>query len=211
MVFLGTALGFSIMLTPTYEASIRILVGQEQNSEQAGSDLQNVVMGLQQLTQTVAEDIKSRPVADAVIQRLSLPTTAEDFLAHLRVEQVPRTQLIQVYYSDSSPEKAQQVANTIGEVYSEEVSEVSPSANNAITATVREGAEAPDEPVSPNIVLNSGLGLIVGLMLGIGVAFFGEYLNDSWRSAGKVEQFGVTNGARGGKKETKEVEETKER
>jgi capsular polysaccharide biosynthesis protein len=188
--------GLSLLQTPTYEASIKMVLGQERQSDEPG-DLQNVVLGLQQLTQTVAEDIKSRPVADSVIQELGLSMTAEELIAHLRVEQLPRTQLIQVHYTDPSPERAQQVADTIGEVYSEQISEVSPSANNTITASVREGAEMPDEPVSPALGRNVGLALVVGLMVGIGVAFLGEYLHDNRRGPEKeTEQFGGTRSAR---------------
>jgi capsular polysaccharide biosynthesis protein len=195
ILFTGMVAGLSLLQTPTYEASIKMVIGQERQSDEPG-DLQNVVMGLQQLTQTVAEDIKSRPVADAVIQELGLSMTAEELIAHLRVEQVPRTQLIQVYYTDPSPERAQLVANTIGEVYSEQISEVSPSANNTITATVREGAEMPDEPVSPDLVRNVGLALVVGLMVGIGVAFLGEYLHNNWRRpVEETERFGGTRSA----------------
>jgi len=200
-LLVGISVGSSLVQTPTYEASIRILVGEERASGAPGGDLQSVVLGLQQLTQTVAEDIKSRPVADAVIQRLSLPMTAEGFLNHVSVEQVPRTQLVEVHYSDPSPERAQQVANAIGEVYSEQVSELSPSANNTITATVREEAWVPVEPVSPNIVLNSVLALIAGLMLGIGVAFLAEYVNNGRLSAGERKQVGGTNPARDKKME----------
>jgi capsular polysaccharide biosynthesis protein len=45
----------------------------------------------------------------------------------------------------------------------------------------------PDEPVSPNPVRNGILALALGLMLGVGLAFLLEYLDDSWRSPEEVE------------------------
>ncbi len=169
-----------------YEASIKLLVGQEQRSgtaSQLGSDVQ----GLQQLTQTVADLVNTRPVAEAVIDRLDLEVSPEGFLENLGVEPVANTQTIQVSYTDPDPEQAQEIANTVGDVFSEQVSEVSPSAN-AITATVWEQAVAPDEPVSPDPVRNGALALVLGLMLGVGLAFLLEYLDDSWRSPEEVEQ-----------------------
>ena len=74
------------------------------------------------------------------------------------MEQVPNTQWIEVHYTDSSPERAQRVANAVGDVFSKQVSEVSSSAN-AITATVWERAVVPGEPVTPNPVRYSLLAL----------------------------------------------------
>lgn len=186
-VLTGAIVGFSLAQTPMYEASITILIGQERGSGTPGN-LGSDVQGLQQLTQTMTEGVNSRPVAEAVIQQHDLRMTPEDFLEdYLSVEQINATQFIQVDYRDPSPERARLVANTVGEVFSEQVSEISPSAND-VTATVWELAEVPDEPVSPNLVLNAGLALVIGLMFGVGLAFLLEYLDDSWRSPEEAEQ-----------------------
>jgi capsular exopolysaccharide synthesis family protein len=49
-------------------------------------------------------------------------------------------------------------------------------------------AEVPITPVRPNRVLNIGLGLLIGLALGIGMAFFIEYLNNTVNTAEEVER-----------------------
>lgn len=185
-VVVGTTIGYSLTQTPLYEASIKLLVGQAQRDE--NDQLSSEVQGLQLLTETMAEAVSTRPVAEAVIQELNLRISQEDFLEeNLSVEQVGTTTFIEVSYEDPNPERAQQVANTIGEVFSRRVSEVSPSAN-AITATVWERAAVPDDPVSPNILLNMLVALVTGTMLGVGLAFLLEYLDDSWRSPEEVEQ-----------------------
>lgn len=188
-VLTGAAVGFSLLQTPVYEASIKILVGQER-----GITEPSVGVGdLQQLTKTMAEGVNSRPVVEDVVRELNLGTNSEDFLGRLSVEQVPNTQFIQVRYRDSSPERAQQIANAVGDVFSEQISQVSPSAN-AVTATVWERAAAPDTPVSPNPLRNGLLALALGLMLGVGLALLLEYLDDSWRSPEEAEQVsGVPN------------------
>jgi len=183
-VLTGVVVGFSLAQTPMYEASIKILVGQERGITQDP----NYALGLQQLTQTMVGGVSSRPVAEAVISQEDLRMTTGEFLGeHLSVEQEPNTQWIQVTYRDSSPERARQVANTVGDVFSRQVSEVSPSAN-AITATVWERAVVPDEPVTPKPVRNGLLALALGLVLGIGLAFLLEYLDDSWNSPEEMEQ-----------------------
>ena len=187
LVLTGVSVGFSLVQTPKYEASIKILVGQEEGSEVPAGGLGGEVQGLQQITQTMAEGVNSRPVAEAVIRQLNLQTTPEDLQKHLNVEQVRATQFIQVDFTDTSPERAQRVANAVGGAFSEQVSEVSPSAN-AVTATVWEQAELPGEPVSPKPVRNGLLALALGVMLGVALAFLLEYLDDSWRSPEEVEE-----------------------
>jgi succinoglycan biosynthesis transport protein ExoP len=176
----GAATGISLMITPQYEASTKILVGQGSESV-APNGLQNDVLGLQTLTQTVVESITSRSVAEAVIQQLDLPIGPEDFLAHLTAEQIKATQFIEVRYEDSDPKRAQQVANTIGEVVSQQVSEVSSSAYD-VTATVWDSAQVPDQPVRPNLILYIGVALVVGSMLGVALACLREYWTDRRKS-----------------------------
>jgi len=184
IVLTGAAVGFSLAQTPMYEASIKILVGQERGT----SETPVGVYDLQQLSRTMAGGVASRPVAEAVIRQQDLRITTNEFLEkHLSVEQEPETQWIQVNYRDSNPETAQRVANAVGDVFSKQISEVSPSAN-AITATVWERAVVPDEPVSPNPIRNGLLALVLGLMIGVGLAFLVEYLDDSWRSPEEMEQ-----------------------
>ncbi len=185
-VLAGSAVGFSFLQTPTYEASIKILVGQEQEGG-APNNLGSDVQGLQQITQTMAEAVSTRPVAEAVIQEQNLRTTPEDFLENLGVEQVASTQFIEVTYEDTSPEEARRITNTVGEVFSDQVSEISPSAN-AITATVWEEAAVPDSPASPNLLRDGLLALVLGTMLGAGLAFLLEHLDDSWRSPEEAER-----------------------
>jgi len=190
VVVAGVSLVISLMQTPTYAASIKILVGQESGfvSEGPGN-----AAPLQDLTRTMTEGIKSRPIAEEVIQRLGLPMTPEALIGALEVEQLPETQFMQVTYRDSSPERAEQVANALGDVFAEQVSDVSQSAR-ALTATVWEPAVTPAAPVSPNTMRNVLVGLALGLVLGTGLAFLLEYLDDSWRTPEEAEQVsGVPN------------------
>jgi capsular polysaccharide biosynthesis protein len=182
-VLVGIALGISFVQTPIYESSIKILVGQRSGIAGSPAD----VTGLQQLTQTMAEGLSSRRVAEGVIRREGLQMSPEDFLDHLSVEQINATQFIQVTYTDTNPQRAQRVANTVGEVFSTEISRVSPG-TTTVSARVWDRAVAPKDPVSPYPLRNGLFALVIGLTFGIGLAYLLEYLDDSWRSAEEVEQ-----------------------
>src|SRR5215217_8245177 len=66
IVLTGITVGFTLMQTPTYEASTKILVGQKRETGDP-TNLGSDVEGLQQLTRTLAEAVSSRPLAEAVI------------------------------------------------------------------------------------------------------------------------------------------------
>jgi capsular polysaccharide biosynthesis protein len=178
--------GYSLAQTPVYEASVKLLVGQKEASSRP-DNLSGNVEGLQKLTDTMAQAANSRPVAEAVIQQLGLQTDPQTFLSNLSVRTVTDTQFIQVSYRDPSPKRAQQVADAVGEEFSKQISTVSPSAD-AITATVWEPAQVPTDPVSPRLKFNIVFALVVGLMLGVGLAFLLEFLDSSWRSPEEAEQ-----------------------
>ena len=168
----GATVALSLVQTPMYEASARILVGQRGTDE-----IPEDVFDLQQLTQTMTEAVHSRPVAEEVIRRLDLRETPEDLLQNMTAEQINATQFIQVDYRDPDPQRAEEVANTTGEVFSEQISEVSPSASS-ITATVWENATVPDRPVSPSPVRNGAIALATGVMLGIALVLLLDHLDE---------------------------------
>jgi polysaccharide biosynthesis transport protein len=184
----GVAVGLSFAQTPTYEASIKVLVGQK-----GGTDQPLSVTDLQLLTQTVVEAAATRPVADAVIQRLDLQTTPQTFLDNLDAEQVEATQFVELTYTDTDPEKARRVANTIGQVLSDRMTAID-TGDTTLTAGVWETAALPRDPASPAPVRNGIVALVAGVLLGAMLAFLLEYLDDTWRSPEEVEHIsGKTN------------------
>lgn len=177
------AVNLSLAQTPQYEASARILIAHEQGDLVTGGPGQ----GLQELIPTVADLVSTRPIANAVIQELDLQMTEGEFLRNLTVHQVESTQSIEISYRSSDSEGARDIANAVAGTVSARISEVNLGAE-AITVTVWEQAVAPDAPVSPDPVRNGLLALAIGLLLGLGVALFLEYLDDSLRSPQEVEQ-----------------------
>lgn len=185
IVVTGSALGFSLAQAPAYQASVKILVGQRSTQD---TNLSGDVAALQDLTLTVAEAADTMPVAQEVVERLSLPDqSAAGVLQSMEAEQDPGTMFVDISYTSSDRKKAQLTANAIGEVLSEKVSEVSLGAN-AITATVWAPATLPQNPVSPNPLRNAAIALVLGSFLGVALAFLLEYLDDRWDSPEQVEE-----------------------
>ena len=181
----GSALGFSLLQTPTYEASVMILVGQNTTGDMPSAV---DVSDLQELATTVAQAVPTTPIAETVVERLNLQEeSANAVLENISAEPDPGTMFVNVSYKDSDPEKAQLIANTIGKVLSDKISEVSVGAN-AITATVWEPATLPGTPVSPDPIRDGIIAFVLGSLLGVVLAFLLEYVSSSWDSPEEVEE-----------------------
>jgi capsular polysaccharide biosynthesis protein len=112
--------------------------------------------------------IDSRPVAEEAIRRLGLQMEPAELLEILTVEQVENTSFIVLSYKGTDPVQAKQIANTVGKVSSELISERS-AAGSKLRATVYEDAIVPTTPVSPTPLRNGLLALIVGLAISAGL------------------------------------------
>jgi len=194
----GLAAGFEFVQAPVYEASVKILVAQERPGA-APEDLldpgglSGEIEGLQQVNLTMVEAVQTRPIAEGVIERLGLQMSPEELLHNMEAEQVHTSQFIQVNYEASTPQKAQLIANTIGDVFSERTSELQTSVN-PISAKVWERAEAPEGPVGPGPLRTVLVGSALGAMLGVALAFLLEHFRGGWRSPEEAERIsGVPN------------------
>ena len=160
----------SLWQTPTYEASAQVLVEEGSPAQGAGNGkiqlIPNAPAGetLRALTQTTMMAIETRPVAEEAIQRLGLRMKPAELLDRLTVEQDAGTSFIRLTYEDTDPVKATKIVNTVGEVFSEFISERS----STFTAPVWEKAAVPESPVSPHPLRNGLLTLVIGLVLCVG-------------------------------------------
>lgn len=203
IVFMGIALVYSFTQTPIYEAYIKVLVvGQSPNnvsyvpnpsqpapnaSERAVA-FQSEVQGLGGIVETVVQAITTNPVAEATVQRLGSEKGADEVLGNLRANRLEETQFIEVFYRDPDPVEAQRVINAMGEVLPDEVQAVSPS-TDAVAISLWDEASLPSTPVSPDPIRNGGLGLLLGGVLGVCLAFLLERLDKRrCRSPEQVER-----------------------
>lgn len=184
-VFAGFATGLSLLQTPHYKASITMLIGQEKSGGQSAGETPG---SMKDLMPTMTTAVDSRSVAEGVIRRLNLSMAPAQLLANLSAKQIPETQFIEVSYTDSDPQRAEQVANAIGAEFSERALDMNATADAALTASVWQSAVAPQEPISPQPLRNGLMALALGGVLGVALAFLLDYLAPRWRSPEEVEQ-----------------------
>jgi non-specific protein-tyrosine kinase len=181
----GLVVAYSLQQTPIYAASIKILVGQRADVDPIVAP---PIAELQEWAVTMAEAIDSHRIAEATIQRYNLPMTPDALVANLDAKSsVEGSQFIEVTYRDPNRARAKEVANAVGTVFSDHIEVLSPNAEG-VTATVWEKAAMPVSPISPDPVRNGVVALMVGSVIGVGLAFLLEHLDDRWRSPEEAEQ-----------------------
>ena len=181
----GLVVAYSLKQTPIYATSIKIVVGQRADVDPIVAP---PISDLQQWAMTMAEAIDSHRIAEDTIQRYDLPMTPDALVANLSAESsVEGSQFIEVTYTDPNRARAKEVANAVGTVFSDHIEDLSPNAEG-VTATVWEKAAMPVSPISPNPVRNGVLALMVGGIIGVGLVFLLEHLDDRWRSPEEAEQ-----------------------
>jgi capsular exopolysaccharide synthesis family protein len=101
----------------------------------------------------------------------------------------PETVILQITAQDPDPTAARDVAQAYAEQLKRLVANLeTPEGKRAplVSVSIVDNAQVPGSPVSPQPVRNLGLALILGLLLGVGVAVLRELLDTSVSSAEDV-------------------------
>lgn len=171
------------LLTPIYQTSTQILVNQEQ-TEATQLTNQNIQTDLQ-LINTYSVIIKSPAILDQVAQQLDLGLTAEQLNSKITVSNAENSQVVNVSVEDADPAIAVDIANTTADVFQTEILELMNVDNVSILspAVLKEDPT----PIKPNPMLNMAIAAVIGLMLGLGIAFLLEYLDTTIKSDQDIE------------------------
>ncbi|MDR3543902.1 MAG: Wzz/FepE/Etk N-terminal domain-containing protein [Desulfosporosinus sp.] len=175
------------MIKPVYQASTTLIVGKKAAEEgQAATQMldNNVLLANQQLAKTYATIAQSRTVEQAVIKDLNLPMTVGELDGLITIDQVKTTEILEIMVTNTNPDLAASIANTMAQEFSKAVIEIKKVDSVSIVDT----AVTPDKPVKPNKTLNILIALVVGLMAAVGVVFLLEYLDDTLKTSADVEK-----------------------
>lgn len=167
---------------PLYSASTTLYVGK--NTDQFGIQYSDLSLG-SNLIYDYREIVKSKLVAYEVIDELGLRMSAGALAGRISVNQKDMTRVIQITVTDPDPQMAMDIANTVAEVFKRKVVEIMQLEN----VQVIDKAELPRFPVSPNKRMNYLVGILAGLVLGVGLVFLIEFLDDTVKTPEDVQKY----------------------
>lgn len=173
-----------LFLTPIYSSSTQILVNQTSEEANGQINTQDIQANLQ-LINTYSGIIKSPAILSKVIEEIDLKITPSSLNSAVTVNVVQNSQILAISVQNSNQVKAAEIANTIATVFQEEIVTLM----NVDNVNILAPAEIPEKPspIKPNPKLNMALAAVVGLMLGIGIAFLLEYLDTTMKTEQDIE------------------------
>jgi tyrosine-protein kinase len=183
----------SLQLPKIYEAQASLLVKPAQPLS-VGTGVS--ALTADQILRTYARWMTERPVLEQVISEQSLQTDPVSLSHQISVTPEPSTTILDVAVRDTNPVRAMNTANTLVNDFVAQVADIQRKAvsgqtdanGKPITPNPTDllwpisPAVQPTQPVFPRPVLFTGLGILGGLLIGLGLAFLLDYLDQSVRS-----------------------------
>lgn len=175
--------GTKIFITPEYTSStsMYMLTRSQSGGTITSSDLQTGT----QLTQDYMEMVKSRSVLEQVISVLNLDMSTQELSSSVTTENKTNTRILTISVSNEDPELVQEIANTLRETVSVKIREIMEiDAVNTI-----EEANLPSAPSSPNVMRNTMLGGILGVLITAGILVIIFLFDDTIKTPDDVEHY----------------------
>lgn len=181
ITIISAILSFFI-IKPEYEASTRVFIGKDEMENQNYN--QNDVLMYQKLMKTYSEIIKTKDLVSRGLEGVSLEIKPSEVLNNLTVITVSDTQILQIKYKSKNPEEAKTVVEGIYNEFIKTSKEVVPNGN----IKVIEEVEVPENPVSPNKKMNILIALVLGIIIGVGLALLLEFSDNTFKNKDQLER-----------------------
>lgn len=181
---LAAAAASILLMTPTYRATAQLFVSTQISSGNLNQELFQGSNFSSDRVKSYSELVNSPTVLEPVIAELNLPVTAPELAARVTAKVPLETVLIDISATSDSPEGAAALANAVSNSLANVVGQLETSTtrgSSPVKATVVTPAVVPPSPAFPSIPVNMGLGLLIGLIVGVGLAVTLENLNTSFR------------------------------
>lgn len=172
------------VLTPVYESKTQILVNQAKNDQQLYNP--QVVQTNVQLINTYNDIITSPAILDKVVKELKLDESSQSLKGQIQVTSAQDSQVAQIVVQDTSAKRAADIANTTASVFQKQVPKLMNVDNVKVLSKAALG-ENPS-PVKPQPLLNVAIAIVVGLMVGVGLSFLLEYLDNTLKTEQDIEK-----------------------
>lgn len=178
-------LGFlvsALLIAPKYTAATRMYVlNRTTEAAVVYADIQTSTY----LLSDYRVLITGQNVTKEVIAKLNLDMKPEELEARIKVTAPENTRVLQISISDTDARRAADIANCVRQVAASQIQEIMDV--DAVKLVYE--AEVPQEPSSPNVVMNTILAALVGLFAAMGVLSVVYVLDDTIRTEEDVEHY----------------------
>lgn len=170
IVFSGTL----VFITPKYQSNGKLYVSSEgQRSSQSDVVAYNTVLTNQKLVNTYLEILRSDSFLSTVSEDIGKKYTYSEIKSMLSMSAVNETELLEISVLCADPYDAYKITNSIIKNSGDEIERVVEGGS----VRVIDNASMPKEPATPNVVKNTAIGAMAGLLLGAFIIFLREMLD----------------------------------
>lgn len=181
----GLLLGFAgskFLLKPQYEAAASLIVNAR--TDTTANITSSDVSASEDLVETYAYIIQSDTVLDQVIHDLNLDVSFESLAKKITVTKQPGTQIMKIVMRDEDPDQAKAVVRKITEI----APDVIVDKVKAGSVEIISAARATDNPVFPNIPINTLFVGILGLLFSIIFVCWMDLTDDKIKSEEELNE-----------------------
>ncbi|GAE95232.1 tyrosine-protein kinase transmembrane modulator EpsC [Gracilibacillus boraciitolerans JCM 21714] len=168
------------VLTPTYQSSTQFIVKQETN-QISNVDI-NQIRSNVEIISTYNDIITSNHILEQVVDELNLPMSAGALSSKMSLSSSESSIVVTLSVTDVNPELTAEIANTTVEIFREDL----PTLLNVNNVSVLSKAEGASQ-ISPNPMLNIMIAMVLGAMVGVGLSFLLEYLDNTVKNEQDIE------------------------
>lgn len=183
------ALAYSLTIAPMYEASTRLFVST--TSEGNNSEIYDGGLFAESRVLSYIELLEGELLAQRTIDKLGLDMDVAELQGEVKVSSPSDTVIINVEVSDRSAVRARDIANTLSDEFVIMAAAletpglgVPPNAR----VIVQQRADLPDSSAAPTTARNTGIALVIGLLIGVLLAIVRDRSDRSVRSTDALQQ-----------------------
>ncbi|UXR37136.1 Wzz/FepE/Etk N-terminal domain-containing protein [Staphylococcus simulans] len=169
-----------LVFKPEYESSTQILVNQKEHD---GDMMAQQVQSNLQLVKTYSDIIKSPRILDEVSKQLKGKHSAKELSSMLTVDNQAESQIMNINVRSGNEKDAQNVANKITKVFSDEASQIMNIDNVSILSKAEQAKK-----VSPKPVQNAIVAFLLGIIISLVIIFLKETLDKRIKTEEDVEE-----------------------
>ncbi|AKP68435.1 chain-length determining protein [Companilactobacillus ginsenosidimutans] len=182
IVGLMSAFATFYFMTPMYSATTEILVNRKLSAQMQGAQFQQVQADVQMIS-TYKDIINSPTVLKDVNREIrnypGYPGSMIKLKKSISISTLKNSQVFSIKAVSTDPRTASETANLTADIFKHKIGKIMSINNVSIVSR----AESNPKPVSPRKAINITLGLILGAMLGVAIAFIKELTDRTVDSA----------------------------
>lgn len=159
------------IIIPQYQSTSELFVLSKSTSITSLADIQTGTS----LTNDYLVVAKERPVIEQVIENLGLDETYDTLREKISVNNPSDSRLLQITVTDADNDRAKEIADEMARMVQEYIAEKM----NQDPPNITYYGYSDWEPVSPNILKNTLIGCVLGMLLAVVIIIISYLLNDT--------------------------------